>query len=182
MHQTLFDRYSSISVLLSLALMGSIACAASRDAHPLPVVEAIPADIQASGSSTAQAATSSTPQTLAPTPTSPQITGKTASSTSSGARTDSTSNEPPITVPSVKGRTKKDSLALVKAIRAGMENSNWPVKTPPPLTGSILPAHRIVAFYGNPLLKKMGVIAALPPARRWAGFDSVTATLQRADP
>jgi len=162
--------------------VGSIACAASRDAHPLPVVEAIPADIQASGSSTAQAATSSTPQTLAPTPTSAQITGKTASSTSSGARMDSTSSEPPITVPSVKGRTKKDSLALVKAIRAGMENTNWPVKTPPPLPGSILPARRIVAFYGNPLSKKMGVLGALPPDKMLARFDSVTAKWEQADP
>jgi len=182
MHQTLFDRYSSIYVLVSLTLVGSIACAASRDARPLPIGQAIPADVQASGSSTAHTATSSTTQRLAPGPASAQITGKTASSTSSGGRIDSTSKEPPISVPSVKGRTKKDSLALVKAVRAGMENTNWPVKTPPPLTGSILPAHRIVAFYGNPLSKKMGVLGALPPDKMLARFDSVTAKWQQADP
>src|SRR5450756_2903093 len=49
------------------------------------------------------------------TPTAP----RTASSTASSVGTDSAAKDPPITVPSVKGRTKKDSLALVKAVRAG---------------------------------------------------------------
>src|SRR5688572_27508275 len=38
----------------------------------------------------------------------------------------------------------------------------WPVKTDPPLPGSILPASRIVAFYGNPLSKRMGILGAIP--------------------
>src|SRR6476659_9385422 len=42
-----------------------------------------------------------------------------------------------ITVPSVPGRSKKDSLALVSAIRAGMKDTRWPVKTAAPLPGSI---------------------------------------------
>ena len=40
-----------------------------------------------------------------------------------------------ITVPSVPGRSKKDSLALVSAIRAGMKDTRWPVKTAAPLPG-----------------------------------------------
>ena len=99
-----------------------------------------------------------------------------------GARNDSALKEPPITVPSVKGRTKKDSLALVRAVKAGMENTDWPVKTPPPLPGSILPAHRIVAFYGNPLSKRMGVLGELPPDQMLSRFDKVIADWQKADP
>jgi len=34
----------------------------------------------------------------------------------------------------------------------------WPPKVPQLLPGSILPAKRIVAYYGNPLSKKMGVL------------------------
>ena len=37
-------------------------------------------------------------------------------------------------------------------------DSLWPVKTAPPLAGSILPEKRIVAFYGNPLSKRMGIL------------------------
>ena len=32
--------------------------------------------------------------------------------------------------------------------------SLWPVKGPEPLPGAIVPAKRIVAYYGNPLVKK----------------------------
>ncbi|MEP7144666.1 MAG: hypothetical protein ABI707_17420, partial [Ferruginibacter sp.] len=38
----------------------------------------------------------------------------------------------------------------------------WPVKTPYPLQGALLPYNRIVAFYGNLYSKRMGVLGALP--------------------
>jgi hypothetical protein len=34
---------------------------------------------------------------------------------------------------------------------------------PPPVTNALLPAHRIVAFYGNPLSRRMGILGAVPP-------------------
>lgn len=34
----------------------------------------------------------------------------------------------------------------------------WPVKSPVPLPGSILPGKRILAYYGNPLSKRMGAL------------------------
>jgi hypothetical protein len=62
------------------------------------------------------------------------------------------------------------------------DSARWPVKAPPPLPGSILPEHRIVAFYGNPLSKRMGILGELPPdemltrlekvATEWAAADS----------
>ena len=62
------------------------------------------------------------------------------------------------------------------------DSALWPVKAPPPLPGSILPEHRIVAFYGNPLSKRMGILGELPPeemllrlekvATEWAAADS----------
>ncbi|MGH7652937.1 MAG: hypothetical protein ACREMS_14000 [Gemmatimonadaceae bacterium] len=82
----------------------------------------------------------------------------------------------------MKGRSRRDSLELVKAVKAGMKNTDWPVKTPPPLPGSILPAHRIVAFYGNPLSKKMGILGELPPDQMLARFDEKIAEWRKADP
>lgn len=87
-----------------------------------------------------------------------------------------------ITVPSVSGRSKKDSLALVAAIRAGMKETRWPVNTPPPLPGSILPGRRIVAYYGNPLSKRMGILGELPPDQMLARLDKEVAAWNKADP
>jgi hypothetical protein len=62
------------------------------------------------------------------------------------------------------------------------DSARWPVKAPPPLPESIIPEHRIVAFYGNPLSKRMGILGELPPdqmlsrleevATQWAAADS----------
>ena len=87
-----------------------------------------------------------------------------------------------ITVPSVTGRSKKDSLALVSAVRAGMKETRWPVKTVAPLPGSILPDKRIVAYYGNPLSKRMGILGELPPDQMLARLDKEVAAWNKADP
>jgi hypothetical protein len=39
----------------------------------------------------------------------------------------------------------------------------WPVRTADTLPGSVLPHRRIVAFYGNPLSKRMGILGQVPP-------------------
>ena len=82
-----------------------------------------------------------------------------------------TAKPPAITVPSVRGRSKKDSLALVAAIRAGNKTTRWPVAGPEPLPGSILPGKRIVAYYGNPLSKRMGILGEIPPDQMLARLD-----------
>ncbi len=61
-------------------------------------------------------------------------------------------------------------------------DSLWPVKTPPPLPGSILPAKRIVAFYGNPLSKRMGILGEFPPDLMLAKLDTEVASWNRIDP
>src|SRR6185503_11618746 len=81
-----------------------------------------------------------------------------------------------------KLRTKADSISLVASIRTGLKNPGWPVKTPPLLAGSILPAKRIVAFYGNPLSKKMGILGEIPYDQMLAKLDTVVKWWQAADP
>ena len=48
-----------------------------------------------------------------------------------------------------------------------------------PLAGSILPASRIVAFYGNPLSKRMGVLGEIPADQMLAKLDKEIAAWQR---
>ena len=81
-----------------------------------------------------------------------------------------------------KLRTKADSISLVSSIRRGLNNPGWPVKTPNILSGSLLPAKRIVAFYGNPLSKKMGILGELPPDQMLGKFDSIVSQWRAADP
>jgi hypothetical protein len=62
------------------------------------------------------------------------------------------------------------------------DSARWPVHPSDPRPGSILPEHRIVAFYGNPLSKRMGILGEIEPdemlrrlestATKWAAADS----------
>ena len=76
--------------------------------------------------------------------------------------------------------TKKK--APVAAPEPAVEESLWPVKGPDPLPGAILPAKRIVAFYGNPLSKRMGILGELPPDEMLAKLDREVAAWNAADP
>jgi hypothetical protein len=58
----------------------------------------------------------------------------------------------------------------------------WPVKSPPPLPGSILPAKRIVAYYGNPLSKRMGALGEYPKDEMLRRLKGEVAKWQAADP
>src|SRR4030095_2137344 len=57
----------------------------------------------------------------------------------------------------------------------------WPVKGPSPLPGSILPNKRIVAYYGNPLSKRMGILGELPPDEMLKKLDREVKAWERAD-
>jgi hypothetical protein len=67
---------------------------------------------------------------------------------------------------------KKDSVLDLK----------WPVEGPAPLPGSILPFKRIIAFYGNPLSTRMGVLGEYHPDTMLAMLDAEVKTWEAADP
>ena len=81
-----------------------------------------------------------------------------------------------------KGRTKRDSISLARAIRYGRRAPGWPVKGPTPKAGAILPAKRIVAFYGNPLSKRMGVLGEYETEEMLRRLDKEVAQWNAADP
>src|SRR5688572_7323979 len=58
----------------------------------------------------------------------------------------------------------------------------WPVKGPAALPGAILPAKRIIAYYGNPLSKRMGILGEIPPDQMLARLDREEARWEKADP
>lgn len=75
--------------------------------------------------------------------------------------------------PSSTPDSTRDSLAK--------SQSRWPVAMPDPLPGSVLPTQRIVAFYGNPLSKRMGILGALPRDQMLARLDREVAAWTEAD-
>jgi hypothetical protein len=58
----------------------------------------------------------------------------------------------------------------------------WPVNVPPQLTGAILPMKRIVAYYGNPQSKKMGVLGEYPKDEMLRRLKAEVAKWEKADP
>ena len=94
-----------------------------------------------------------------------------------------------------KALVKTDSSQLASTLKAAAPATKpakadslagnppgWPVKGPAPLPGAILPANRIVAFYGNPLSKRMGILGELEPEQMFARLDQEVAAWEKADP
>ena len=79
--------------------------------------------------------------------------------------------------------TKRHSSTPRPAVDTTATDSQpvWPVVAPPPLPGSILPANRIVAFYGNPLSRRMGILGAKPVDSMLALLDREVAKWEKAD-
>ena len=70
---------------------------------------------------------------------------------------------------------KRDSIAAEKA-----KLDTFP--TPPtPLPGSVLPGCRIVAYYGNPLSKRMGILGEIPVPQMITRLEAEAHAFERAD-
>src|SRR3569833_3617927 len=82
----------------------------------------------------------------------------------------------------IDGRTKMDASSYASAVRAGNKAmANWPTG-PAALPGAILPANRVVAYYGNPHSKKMGGIGEYPEQEMLSMLDKTVALWKKADP
>ncbi|HEU5175469.1 MAG TPA: hypothetical protein VFT96_11990 [Gemmatimonadaceae bacterium] len=80
------------------------------------------------------------------------------------------------------GRSKRDSISLARAVRYGRSAPGWPVKGPAVKAGAILPARRIVAYYGNPLSKRMGALGEYETQDMLRRLDKEVAQWNAADP
>ena len=83
----------------------------------------------------------------------------------------------------VPNRSHRDSVALASMTRPdSVLDRKWPVKMPAPLPGAVFPAKRVVAYYGNPLSKKMGVLGEYPREQMLSMLDREVARWAKADP
>ena len=63
------------------------------------------------------------------------------------------------------------------------DSALWPVKgAPEPLPGAIIPEHRIVAFYGNPLSKRMGILGEIDSTEMLRRLEETATEWAKADP
>jgi hypothetical protein len=138
------------------------------------------------GSATAPApASASTPAPAAPAAPAAATPGTPAVPTPGFAAVSSASRTPKA------GKAKKGAAAAPAApqvkYRAGEDpdfaaKKGWPVKSPAPLPGSILPQKRIVAYYGNPLSKKMGALGEFQKDDMLQRLKREASRWQAADP
>ena len=79
------------------------------------------------------------------------------------------------------GRSAMDQRSFNAAIRAGNAAlATWPTRNV--ASGALLPANRIIAYYGNPHSKKMGVIGEYPEDVMLGMLDKTVAAWNAADP
>jgi hypothetical protein len=117
-----------------------------------------------------------------------------AQSAAPAAATPATAAVPPTTdQPAAKGKpaarrstsTKQTAPKVPVNSEARLDSIydlRWPVKGPEPLPGAILPHKRIVAYYGNPLSKRMGVLGEYEPSQMLAMLDAEVKAWTQADP
>ncbi|MFZ5449339.1 MAG: hypothetical protein ACOZFS_11945 [Thermodesulfobacteriota bacterium] len=121
--------------------------------------------------------------------TSPPAAPPTPTPAPSASTTPATSNISPPTPPLTekkKAPPAEKTAAKVK-YQAGEDpefakRCGWPVNGPAPLPGSILPHKRIVAYYGNPLSKRMGALGEYPKDEMLRRLKGEAAKWEKADP
>jgi hypothetical protein len=80
-------------------------------------------------------------------------------------------------------RARHDSVALASMTKPDSAlDKLWPVKGVASAPGALLPSHRIVAYYGNPLSKKMGVLGEYPKEQMLSMLDKEVVRWAKADP
>jgi hypothetical protein len=106
----------------------------------------------------------------------------TTPATTTAAQQPVSNGDEPLPVGILPKRPRRDSVALASMTKPDSLDKLWPVKMPPPMPGAILPNKRIIAYYGNPLSKRMGVLGEYPKEQMLAMLDKEAANWAKADP
>jgi hypothetical protein len=134
------------------------------------------ADTVDSLAAAARASVNDTSPSVAPEPAPPSAPSR--ATTDTGAARDTT---PPRPVRGLLGPQAGNRHMAYRNTGSDLD-SLWPVKGPAPLPGSILPAKRIIAFYGNPLSRRMGILGEFDPDDMLRKLDAEVAAWTRLDP
>jgi hypothetical protein len=105
----------------------------------------------------------------------------TSPATKDSIRDDSGSSEDSV-APARAARPKDAPRAWRPYALSPSDSARWPVKGPAPLPGSLLPEHRIVAFYGNPNSSRMGILGQLPPEEMLPKLERTAEEWAKTDP
>lgn len=88
----------------------------------------------------------------------------------------------PVKEPQLKPTAGRDTTSIKNAAKQRNSEKLWDIKIPEILPGSILPGHRIVAYYGNLYSKRMGVLGEYPPDVVLSRLLHTAQEWQAADP
>jgi hypothetical protein len=170
-------RSTLAAVLTSVVVLAGCAADAPKSAVSTGELAPSPAGTSAADSSVAGSIASPVAASASGAP-AESTTGASTTADAAVAPTPNDSIDPRLAA----GRGKKDALSFAAAIRAGTrKEASWP-KGPAPAAGALLPKNRIVAYYGNPHSKKMGVIGEYPEAQMLGMLDRTVAAWKAADP
>ena len=175
---SMLDRSAAV-ISFAIFAVALASCGAANDAKPAPTpndtTHAAAGEVATkpgSGTPTAASAASTSASAPAVSVTPGEVGGKPATITPSDTA------KPQL----IAGRSKQDASSYGAAIRAGAKAmAKWPT-APEVLGGSVLPAKRIVAFYGNPHSKKMGVLGEYPEQQMLSMLDKTVQQWKAADP
>jgi hypothetical protein len=162
---------STLLGVVSLAVLSACVTDSPRSGVSGGEVAATPTPAGTTGSPAADSSPSTDPTAASPgTPATETVVATTTTASDS------------INPKLVAGRGKKDAMSFAAAIRAGTrKESSWPAG-PAPIAGALLPKNRIVAYYGNPHSRKMGVIGEYPEQQMLGMWDRTVAAWKAADP
>ncbi len=159
---------TSMSLLALASATGISACSGKPNAEAL--TKDSTQKTQASAGEVASKAPGGTPGETAP-----------ASDSTAKSRMFSGSAKDTLDIKLNPGRSKFDLSQYISAIKKGAKAAaTWP--TISANAGAILPNSRVVAYYGNPHSKKMGVIGEYPEQEMLGMLDKTIAQWKAADP
>jgi len=186
-------RAASLTAAAALTALGAFACEKAGSAHEANVQATHPDTTPVRASIVPERCATMPPNwTLAVTPkrllakadSGQAVAGTAADSTSAdtsrAAARDSSAIDTTSPAGKARARRKAASARRDSAAAAAIALDTFP--TPPtPLPGSVLPGCRIVAFYGNPLSKRMGILGELPVPQMLAKLEDEAHAFERAD-
>ena len=136
---------------------------------------------RASGSTAGTSRTSASSATKAKTTTSAKAKRKTAAKGGTKGGTKGARDTTKRAVGGLLGPQSGDRHLAFRGQGSDLD-SLWPPKMPAPLPGAILPAKRVIAYYGNPLSKRMGILGEFETSDMLARLDREAAAWNRLDP
>ncbi|MCM0079984.1 hypothetical protein L4X63_00110 [Geomonas sp. Red32] len=174
--------YQSISVLLLAILACPLVLTGCKEEKKAAAAQQLMAPAEAVKQDSPSSA-----KAAAPNPAATSATGQPAVAAGAAAMANATSAKQGTKKPKGKGAKGAEQATPSIKYRAGEDpdfaaRKGWPVKFPAPLPGSLLPQKRIVAYYGNPLSKRMGALGEYPKPEMLQRLKREASRWQAADP